>query len=84
MEIKDLVDDVISCKNKTITDEIFLLIQNNRKFMQEYLQLVQEKGLAVVNRQIGKMVMQKYGLTPDTERGQNPSSTLITSFQEFQ
>jgi hypothetical protein len=40
MVIKDLVDKVISCKNKTITDEVFLLIQNDRLFMQEYLELV--------------------------------------------
>ena len=30
MEISDLADEVIACKNKTITDEVFLLIQNNR------------------------------------------------------
>jgi hypothetical protein len=83
MEIKDLVDEVIACKNKTITDEVFLLIQNNRVFMQKYLQLVQEKGLDVVNRHIGKMVMNKYGLTPDEGRNNEPQSTLILSHQEF-
>jgi hypothetical protein len=44
MEIKDFIDKVISYKNKTITDEVFLLIQNNKDFMQEYLQLVHEKA----------------------------------------
>jgi hypothetical protein len=84
MEIKDLVDKVISRKNKTITDEVFLLIQNDRAFMQEYLRLVSEKGLDVVNRHIGKMVMQKYGLIPDEGRNTKPKSTLIsTSHQEF-
>jgi hypothetical protein len=84
MEIKDFVDGVISRKNKTITDEVFLLIQSNRQFMQEYLQLVHEKGLDVVNRHIGKMVMQKYGLTPDDGRNTEPKSTLISSHQEFE
>jgi hypothetical protein len=43
MEITDFVDEVIACKNKTITDEVFLLIQNNKGLMQKYLQLVEEK-----------------------------------------
>jgi hypothetical protein len=85
MEIKELVEEVIACKNKTITDEVFLLIQKNRDFMQKYLQLVHEKGVQTVNQQIGKMVMTKYGLTPDTGRNSDPQSTLIaSSHQEFQ
>ena len=83
MDIKALVDKVIACKNKTITDEVFLLIQNNKDFMQEYLGLVHEKGLDVVNRHIGKMVMQNYHLTPDNGRNTKPKSTLISSYQEF-
>jgi len=83
MEIKVLVDKVIAHKNKKITDEFFLLIQNDRIFMQEYLELVHEKGLDVVNRHIGKMVMQKYNLTPDEGRNTEPKSTLISTHQEF-
>jgi len=84
MEIKEFVDEVIASKNKTITDEVFLLIQNNRDFMQGYLQLVHEKGVITVNQNIGKMVKTKYNLTNDTERNYEPKSTLIsTSHQEF-
>ena len=83
MEIKELVDEVIALKNKTITDEVFLLIQDNRPLMQKYLELVHEKGLDVVNRHIGKMIMQKYSLTPDEGRNTEPKSTLISSHQEF-
>ena len=84
MEIKDFVDEVISIKNKTITDEIFLLIQNNRDFMQKYLELVHKKGQKVVNQHIGKLIMNKYGLTPDEGRNIEPKSTLISSHQEFE
>jgi hypothetical protein len=83
MDIKKLVDEVIALKNKTITDEVFLLIQNNKDFMQKYLQLVHEKGIQTVNKHIGKMVMTKYRLTPDTGRNYEPESTLISSYQEF-
>ena len=84
MEIKEFVDEVIALKNKTITDEVFLLIQKERDLMQKYLQLVHEKGVQTVNQNIGKMVMTKYDLTPDAGRNNNPESTLIsTSHQEF-
>ena len=43
MGIADFVNEVISIKNKSITDEIFLLIQNDKTLMQQYLKLVQEK-----------------------------------------
>ena len=85
MGIKDFVDEVISYKNKTITDEVFLLIQNNKNFIKKYLQLVEEKGLDVINRHIGQAVWRKYNLTPETGRiNTKPESTLISSYQEFE
>jgi hypothetical protein len=35
--IVDFADEVIRQKNKSITDEIFLLIQNDKDLMQKYL-----------------------------------------------
>jgi hypothetical protein len=85
MELKNFVDEVIASKNKTITDEVFLLIQNNKGFMQKYLQLVEERGLGVVNRYIGQAVWRKYNLTPDTGSiNTEPRRTLISSHQEFE
>ncbi len=84
MGIADFVNEVISIKNKSITDEIFLLIQNDKTLMQQYLKLVQEKGLDVVNRQIGKMIKVHYNLSNDKNRNESPKSTLISSHQEFE
>lgn len=84
MEIADFVYEVISIKNKSITDEIFLLIQNDKALMQQYLKLVQEKKLDVVNRQIGKMIKVHYNLSNDKSRNESPKSTLISSHQEFE
>jgi hypothetical protein len=80
--IIDFTDKVISQKNKSITDEIFLLIQNDKDLMQEYLNLVEKNTLGDVNRQIGKRIKESYRLTND-ERNKEPSSTLIKSYQEF-
>ncbi len=69
--------------DKRITDEIFLIIQNDRELMQEYLHAVEEHGVGTVNRTIGKAVKEKYKLTNDESRQVDPVSTLIKSHQEF-
>lgn len=83
-DIDDFIGKVISRKNKTITDEIFLLIQNDREFMQTYLRLVETEGLDKVNQRIGKIIKEKYKLINDPKRCKNPISTLISSHQEFE
>lgn len=84
MKINDFIDEVIGVKNKTITDEIFLLIQNDKTLMQRYLRLVEENTLDVVNRQIGKRIKKQYNLSNDINRNDSPKSTLISSHQEFE
>jgi hypothetical protein len=81
---KTLVDKLIACKNKTITDEVFLLIQENRDYMQEYLELVHKNGKNDVNNYIGKQVKDRYDLKNSKRRNSKPRSTLIKSHQEFE
>ena len=81
-EITTFADKVISQKNKSITDDIFLLIQNNKDLMQEYLQLVEKNGISSVNMRIGRRIKEEYKLT-NAERNEEPLSTLIKSHQEF-
>lgn len=68
----------------TITDRVFLLIQNDHELMHEYLRLVHDKGLDTVNQQIGKAVKEHFKLENAAERGTTPNSTLIQSFQIFE
>jgi len=81
-DITEFADEAISQMNKSITDKIFLLIQNDKNLMRTYLQLVEEHGINSVNTQIGKRVKEIYDLE-DAERNENPISTLIKSYQEF-
>ncbi|NOQ35553.1 MAG: hypothetical protein GQ569_06615 [Methylococcaceae bacterium] len=72
------------CLGPTITNEIFLVIQNNNDLMQEYLRAVEEVGLDTINPAIGKSVKELYDLENDgNKRENNPSSTLIQSHQKF-
>ena len=83
MDLENFIKRVISLKNRTITDEIFLLIQHDRDLMQNYLRLVENEGLNQVNRQSGKAVKKAYRLNDDEIREDDPHSTLIRSHQIF-
>lgn len=83
MDLENFIKRVISLKNRTITDEIFLLIQHDRDLMQNYLRLVENEGLNQVNRQIGEAVKKAYRLNDDEIREDDPHSTLIRSHQIF-
>ncbi len=81
---KNIADAAISRMNKKITDEVFLIIQNDRELMQDYLHAVELKGQDTVNRFIGKAKKTQYHLTNMDDREDNPSCTLIQSHQKFE
>ena len=67
----------------TITDTVFLMIQNDRKLMSDYLHTVAHQGnLGYVNSEIAKTIKHHFGLR---NAGENrfPNSILIQSFEEF-
>jgi len=69
---------------ETVTDEIFLLIQNNHDLMHQYLRLVQNLTLDVVNRTIGAEIKSQFNLINAPRRQWKPRSTLIQSHQIFE
>jgi len=79
-----IAQEAISKMNKRITNQIFMIIQNDRKLMHEYLRAVEANGLDAVNRSIGKEVKNAYQLVNINDREDNPSCTLIQSHQKFE
>jgi hypothetical protein len=84
MSLADFSKSVLESYSKVITNQIFLLIQNDKDMMQDYLKAVEENGSDVVNRHLGKAIKIRFGLENDESRELNPSSTLIKSHQQFQ
>ena len=80
---KEIAEAAISLFNKQITDSIFLIIQNDRELMHDYLRTVNELGHASVNRVIGRFVKDRYNLVNSDYREKEPECTLISSYQEF-
>jgi hypothetical protein len=80
---KEIAEEAIKKMNKKITNEIFLIIQNDRELMKEYLRAVENNKLDTVNQTIGKEVKRAYGLSNINDREDNPSCTLIQTHQKF-
>ncbi len=83
-ELNEFSEAVLQQFSKRITDEVFLMIQNDNELMYQYLKLVEEKGLTVVNQQIGKKIKIRFNLTNEITRNEIPKSTLIKTHQEFE
>jgi len=79
MEIKKFLEKVITEKNKRITDDFFLFIENDRELMKDYLYLVEEKGLQNVNKQIALGIEEEYKLI-SFGKNDEPESKLITTY----
>ena len=75
MTSKKIADAAIKILNQKITNEIFLIIQNDRELMHNYLR---------VNQTIGKEVKKAYKLKNLNDREDNPTCTLIQSHQKFE
>jgi hypothetical protein len=82
MKLTDLSTNVLDSFAKTVTDKVFQHIQTDRKLMKDYLLSVDENGLGVINRYLGKEIKRRFHLT-NRDRQNNPKSTLIQSHQEF-
>lgn len=81
--VEKLSEVAIKKLKEKITDEVFLIIQNDKDLMYSYLKLVEEIGLNAVNRGIGKAVKKSFNLENDNYRSDAPASTLIQSHQIF-
>ena len=84
MTPQEIAEEAIRRMNKKITNEIFMIIQNDRDLMKEYLRAVENNTLDTVNQTIGKEVKNAYGLVNADDREDNPSCTLIQSHQKFE
>jgi len=83
MTSTEIAIQAIQKLNKRITNEVFLIIQNDRELMHKYLRAIEKEGLDKVNQTIGKSVKDSYKLKDINDRENDPSCTLIQSHQKF-
>lgn len=82
MEINQFTKKAIDKFTVNITDNLFLLIQNDKELMQDYLNLLENNKRKVVNSSIAKAIKDKFNLDNIGESN-TPISTLINTFEQF-
>lgn len=84
MEHKEFHEKVLNRFVGNLTDRVFLMIQNDRELMQDYLNLLKDAGeRKSFNGKLAQAIEKKFDLTPIDEC-ENPESVLIKSYTRFQ
>lgn len=81
---EEIAKEAIRRMNKKITNEVFLIIQNDRDLMREYLGAIETHSLNTVNQIIGREIKKAYHLEHIDDREDNPACTLIQTHQNFE
>lgn len=82
MTINQFTKKAIDKFTVDITDKMFILIQNDKELMQDYLNLLEDNKRHVVNSSIAKAIKEKFKLDNIGE-SQTPKSTVIKTFEQF-
>jgi len=81
MKLNNYIDTVLNRFAGPITDQVFLMIQNDKEFMQEYLGLLASgTDPHTLNCKLGKQIKAKFNLK-NAGRCKDPKSTLIRSYE---
>jgi len=75
----EFINRVLNRFALTITDEVFLLIQNDHELMQDYLRQVHAHGIEEINRSLGFRIKQAFYLE-NLDEEEHPRSTLIKTY----
>ena len=81
MNLDSFIGEVLGAFADGITDQVFLMIQNDRNLMQKYLNLVKSgTDPHMFNCKLGNQIKAKFSLE-NGGRCTNPKSTLICSYE---
>ena len=84
-ELNNFKEKVIDLFSKKLTDKVFLMIQNDKELMREYLSVIEKNNsLAYVNSEIAKEIKKRYGLKNLNQRNKKPESLLIQGHEMFE
>ena len=81
MKIEKFADKVVKRFSNSITDRLFQMIQYDPELLREYVRLVSDHTVDVVNPKIAQNLKLHFHLENDGPRNQNPQSGLISSYQ---
>jgi len=80
LSLSEIANKAIEIMNKKLVDEVFLIIQNDKELISNYLYAVEGGKLGNVNCEIARQIGRTYGLKcVENKRNNNPNSALIKS-----
>jgi len=83
-KLDDFKSKVVKMFCNDITDRVFLMIQNDRELMQEYLSIIEHgNSRANINSQIAKEIKKRFQLDNEEMKNKEPKSFLIQSHEKF-
>ena len=83
-ELNEFKEKVINQFSEKLTDKVFLMIQNDKELMKDYLSIIEKSSsLKYVNSEIAKEVKNRYKLQNLEKRNEQPESILIPSHEMF-
>jgi hypothetical protein len=83
MALNEFKEKVVTAFCEKITDKVFLMIQNDKELMHEYLHIVEENPpLRTVNSAIANEIRRRFDLISIGE-SDNPESFLIQGHEKF-
>jgi len=76
-------EKVIQRFSAEITDRVFLMIQNDRELLKEYMDLLGTNPQKTINSSLAKEIKKRYNLENKEFKIENPQSLLIQSYESF-
>lgn len=85
VEIADFKRKVLDKFCEVLTDQVFLMIEQDRNLLHEYMLLIaKNKSLSNINSQIAKEVKKRFYLENKHQENKNPKSKLIQAHEKFE
>lgn len=83
-QLDDFKKKVVDSFTTQLTDKVFLMIQNDRDLMKEYLSIIEKSNsLSYINSEIAKEIKKRYNLDNLGEKNESPKSFLIQGYELF-
>ena len=83
MTTSEFNDKVLDRFTANITDRVFLMIQDDRELIEDYLNLLKGNERNVINSEVAKAIKSKFHLENSSECD-SPESLLIKSYTRFE
>jgi len=81
MKLDEFCRKVLNKFSDSVTDQVFLMIQNDRELIKDYLALIAGGGQPhTINGELGKTIKSVFNLN-NVGRCQHPQSPLIQSYE---